>query len=492
MSAHIATSHEPAAQRPNPPAKRKGSRRWLVVSALLLVAIAAGVGLYLKHNKKAVAASNAQKSEKEPAAEAVTADVVLPHRGGMARISSMSGSIHPFESVDLFANVSGYLKSQEVEVDGKTIPVDIGVHVKKGDLLAVIDVPELYAARDQAAADVEQAQAEADQFKAAVDTAEAEEAAAEADVEHSKAEVGRYTAQSRETLKAYNRYKGLRAQSAVDQDVVDQKEDAYESAKAAELAAEAGVKTSQAKLIAAKAKVEQAKSDLKASVSLIKVAQAKLEKADVYVGYTKIHAPFDGVITHRAFFPGAYIRGAADGNTASMLTVARTDVMRVVTKISDKDIPFANVGDPVEVTIDALPGEKFEGAISRFSESEIPDERTMITEIDLPNGPNSQAGGRLREGMYGLANIQLTPPTKNLVIPTSCLVGQTGGKANENTVLLLHDGVATPTKVETGTDDGIQVEILSGLRGTDQVIVPNGAVTAGSRVTVASAPAASH
>jgi len=457
------------------------------LGVILFIGIAAGVGFYLQKDKKAQAAVNETGAAKASETEAVSVEAVLPQQGGMARTSFMSASVQPFETVDLFANVSGYLKSQEIKVGGKTIPVDIGVHVKKGDLLAIIDVPELHATRDQAAADLEQATAQAEQFKAAIDTAVAETKAAEADIDQATAEVGRYTAQRNETLKAFRRYQGLRAQSAIDQDVVDQKEDAYESAKAAEGAANAAVLAFKAKLLAANAKVEQAKADLKAAESAIKVAQAKLEKADVFVGYTEIHAPFDGAITHRQFFPGAYIRGAADGNTVPMLTIARSDVMRVVTKIPDKDIPVADVGDPVEVSIDAIPGERFQGAISRFTESEIPNERTMVCEIDLPNGPDSQAKGRLREGMYGMALIELTPPSKNLVIPTNCLIGHVSGEANENAVLLAKNGVATRTTVQTGADDGIHVEILSGLTPTDRVVVPNGAVSEGSKINVTTA-----
>ena len=199
--------------------------------------------------------------------------------------------------------------------------------------------------------------------------------------------------------------------------MVDQKEDAYESALAAEKAARAAIITANAKVSAAKAKIDQAVADRKAAEANVAVAKSKLKKAEVFVTYTRIVSPYTGVVTHRGYFPGDFIRSATEGNTRPMFTVARNDLMRIVTKISDLDVPYADIGDPAVVTIDALPGVKLPGKISRFTEAEIPNERTMVTEIDIPNDENSPSHGRLRDGMYGFATIQLTPPSDHMTLP---------------------------------------------------------------------------
>src|SRR6185312_8957181 len=124
------------------------------------------------------------------------------------------------------------------------------------------------------------------------------------------------------------------------------------------------------KAVAAKAKIEQAKADLEEAKATVDVDKASLDKAKVLVDYTKITSPYDGVITDRKFFRGAFIRSAADGNPIPLLTVARTDVVRVVTMVPDRDVPYVDVGDPAEVTLDALGSRVLKGKVSRYADTE--------------------------------------------------------------------------------------------------------------------------
>jgi RND family efflux transporter MFP subunit len=181
------------------------------------------------------------------------------------------------------------------------------------------------------------------------------------------------------------------------------------------------------------------------------------------------------VITKRNFFPGAFIRSASEGGTIPLLTVARTDKVYVVTQIPDRDVPLTNVGDPAEVTLDALGSKVFKGKVSRFAETEDPTSRTMHTEIDLPNPDNE-----LRAGMYGIAKIFLDSSTKGATLPASCLVGESKeGKAD---VYVVKDGKARKTQVSIGVDDGLRVEILGGLSPDDEVISGTGNVSDGAPV----------
>ncbi len=212
------------------------------------------------------------------------------------------------------------------------------------------------------------------------------------------------------------------------------------------------------------------------------MAQAKKATADVLVGYTKIKSPYDGVITKRNFFPGAFIRSAAEGGTVPILTVARTDKVRVITQIPDRDVPLTDVNDPAEVTLDAMGTEVFKGTVSRFADAEDPNSRTMHTEIDLDNPKD-----RIKPGMYGIAKVILDTATKNSTLPAYCLVGES--KDGNGELFIIKDGKAKKTKVTVGADDGIRVEILSGITPDDEVIVNTGSVSDGVPVRVTSHPA---
>ena len=482
MSSQIIAAPQPGSKHPSNREAQPSRSPWLKIVGGSVVLAAIGGGIWYfgwgRHQESAQAEPTHASAG---GGDGVSVDVVHPKTGGMERVSNMAGSVHPYEVADLYANVSGYLKSQELATDGKTRMVDIGVHVKKGDILAIIDVPEVYAAQDQARADIEQAEAQAKQTLAGIATARADYDATKAGVAEAEANVGRYTASKSEALKAFNRYKRLKGESAIPDEVVDQRQDAYESALAAEKGAQAAIITAHAKVAAGKAKIDQAIADHKAAEANVAVAKSKLKKADVMVAYTRIVSPYTGVVTHRGYFAGDFIRSASDGNTRPMFTVARNDLMRIVTKISDLDVPYADVGDPAVVTIDALPGVRLAGKIARFTEAEIPNERTMRTEIDIPNDEKGPARGRLRDGMYGAATIELSPASASLTLPSNCLIGPSEG--NDNRVLVVRDGHAKAVRVKTGASDGVKVEVLSGLKAEDDVVVPNGGVADGTAVS---------
>lgn len=137
--------------------------------------------------------------------------------------------------------------------------------------------------------------------------------------------------------------------------------------------------------------------------------------------------------------------------------------MRVVVYVPDRDTPLLDRGDEAVVRIDALGGEEFKGKVVRFSEQELPTNRTMRTEIDLPN-----PSGRLRQGMYGAVSILLEPPSNDLTIPSKALHQQEAGAGS---LYVVEDDRARKRPVRIGRDDGIRVEVLSGLSRDDRVII---------------------
>jgi HlyD family secretion protein len=456
--------------RPTRKATQVKGRRWGWVVVVVVILAAGTVTAALYHAK-------GRHSSPEPGAGA-TADVDAPisvetvrlSRGGITRTCTQIGSVHPYEEADLYAKVSGYLEK---------LNVNYGDRVTLDQVLAEIYDPEVVADAEKATADVRQAKAAVEQAEAFIEAAKADRDATASAVEQASAEVDRFTSMKSYHEKKFDRYKRLVQSKAIPQEIADEEEESYESTKANELASRKGVLKARADLIAANARVKKAEADLDEAKANVSVAEAKRSRADALLGYTKIRSPYNGVITKRNFFRGAFIRSAAEGGTVPLLTVARTDMVYVVTAVPDRDVPLTNVGDPAEITLDALGGEVFKGKVSRFAEAEDPTSRTMHTEIDLPNPQN-----RLRAGMYGIAKIILDTDTKNSTLPASSIVGESKGGTGD--VYVIKDGKAKKARVEIGADDGIRVEILSGLSQDDVVILNPGSVTDG--IPVRSAP----
>jgi len=394
-------------------------------------------------------------------------EVVRPQRGGIQRTIQQPASIHAFESVDLYAMVSGYLKTQGV---------DIGSRIKKGEVLAEINVPRDAKAVEEAASLVEQARAQILQAEARVKMAEAQRDAAAAAVRVAESDINRLVARRQFAEKQYERVSGLVAQKAATHLLVDEQQRDVEAAVAAERTGFSEVQSAQAKLWAARAAIDQAKADAAETRASLGVAEARLDKAKVNLDYAKILAPFDGVVTHRTFHPGALVHSATEGGDQPLLTVRRIDVMRVVVLVPDRDVVLTHVGDPAVVVVDALDGQSFTGTLARIARAEDA-ERMMRVEIDLPNPED-----RLFDGMYGKATITLERDTKNLTVPPACVVEHMG--RNHGVVYVVRDGVARRTEVKLGADNGSLVEIVSGIGPDDAVIFHSGApVEDGIRVT---------
>jgi HlyD family secretion protein len=440
--------------------------RWLVLAAFGVFALAGGVAWWMKSGQKA--SSNAEHDGSAPAAssdpqvEPTYVNVIHPHTGGIRRVTNQPATVNAFDYAKLYAKISGYLAEQSV---------DIGDRVKKGQVLAVIDDPEVVEEADRAAAQLKLAKAQLLQAQARIRSAEAGRESAAAYVEQSKTDIEKYASELRYRESSYTRMASLYKQKAVDAKLVDEETERRDAAQAALHSAEAAVVASQAQLAEAAAKVEQAKADSEAAKQNVEVDDSNLAKAQVFVNYTKIVAPFDGVITHRNFHVGDLIQAGNQSEKIPLLRVARTDLMRVVVLVPDNDSPFTDPSDPAVLTISTLGNRQFSGKVARVSDSLEVDSRTMRTEIDLPNSTNV-----LREGMYGTVEISLSPATNNLTIPSNCLVGEV--ESNKASVYVVREGRAHRVPVKIGTDNGVEVEIVSGLHSNDEVVTTHGGTLA--------------
>ncbi|HET6328111.1 MAG TPA: efflux RND transporter periplasmic adaptor subunit [Planctomycetaceae bacterium] len=401
----------------------------------------------------------------------IRVDVLRPHVGSMARSETEPGNVDAFDYAQLYCNVSGYLKVQKV---------DIGSLVKEGDVLAEIDAPEYIQSRDQAKAEVEQAKAKLQLANAAVVRAQADVGAAEAGVSQKKAELTRANAYLSFRAIQSERMTHLFELKSIDQRLVEESKKEREAAQAAVEATDAAINTAQTEVAAKNAKVAEARAAVDNAKANVAVAVALLQKAQVYVNYLKIVSPYTGVITERGFHVGDFIRAPEGGaRQRPLLTVARTDVMRVVIKLPERYVPYCDPGDPATVELDALQGRVFHAKVSRIANSLDRADRTMRVEVDLKNTSNE-----LRDGMFGRVTIQLTAATKELSIPSSALV--TGGTPGSFSVYVVRKGRAEPTPVKVGRDNGILAEILSGLAADDLIVDhPTEDLRAGAAVEIA-------
>jgi HlyD family secretion protein len=442
--------------------------RWLLA---LVVLAAAGTGTGYLFVRGKAAAENVRTTQSDSAksgetSAAVSVGVVAPRAGGINRLCTQPGSVEPFECADLYSKVSGFLVEQNV---------DIGYRVHAGDVLARISVPEYEKQVKEDTANVARTEARVDQMKAAITTSEADLGAATAAISLAQAEK-----KSKESYRAYrekqrDRIKDLVASHSLEAKLADENEDQFQAAVSSDLAAAEAVNAARQKEAAARARVAQARADLRYAEAEVETAKDKLEQSKVLLNYTVIRAPYTGVVTQRNFHPGDFIRSAdagyAKGERMPVLAVERTDVMRVVIQVPERDVPFVDCGDPAVVDVDALPGVVFETRgsdkveVSRLAASEDPQTRMMRTEVHVKN-----PDGKLRRGMFGRVTLKLQVGAPGAFrIPSAALFGKAGD--GKGMVRLVRGGKASLVPVRIGADNGSDVEILSGVMAEDRVIV---------------------
>ena len=432
-----------------------GNWKWLALGFLFGLCCAGGAVAYLTWGTSSAdaEAQNDLASNGKSGYEHV--QVVHPEKGKMPRITRQPGTVQSFESARLYAEVSGYIKEQTV---------DIGSKVKRGDVLIKIDVPELEKLRDKWNAMVMQANARIAQAEARLKTAKSAVRAADAKIVQANANF-----KSARSMRAYRNLQlqltqQLYARQSIEENQVEIAKERHEAAVETLNAAEAAITTAEAEKEATEAKVDLARADIDAAKADVEVAKAELAHAEVMVRFATITSPYDGYVTQRSKLPGDLVKNSAEGAGGEpLLTVERTDKMRVVVQIPDRDVPYCDPGDAATVEIDALPGEKFPAKIARIAESEDPRTKLMRVEIDLPNKK-----GKLKQGMYGWVTILLDPEAEQLSIPSSCLIGRT--QEGKGSVYVVRDGRAMLVQVRVGSDNGQLVAIESGLTPADQVI----------------------
>jgi len=214
----------------------------------------------------------------------------------------------------------------------------------------------------------------------------------------------------------------------------------------------------------------------------LKVARASLEHDQTLLGFSKIIAPFDGIVTARYVDPGAFIPAATSGSTAqtaAVVTVMDFNTVRVQVAVPEAEASLVRAGQPVKFTVEGLPGKTFEGKVSRFAYALDDATKTMLVEADLPN-PNRE----LRPGMYAMIKVGVEKHTDALVVPVEALVME---KANAF-AFVAADSKAKKTPIKIGFNDGAKVEVLDGLAAdAAAILVGKMTLTDGQPVNVTEA-----
>jgi RND family efflux transporter MFP subunit len=346
----------------------------------------------------------------------VSVAVAKVARKNLAQTLTISSELVPFQEIDVYAKESGYVTD---------LRVDYGSHVKANDILAVLEIPEL--------------QSQLKEDDAAIKNASDQ-------ITHAQNELARIQAT----------YKALKANS-------DRLSAVAKSNPA--LVAQQEVDDQVAKTDASAEQIEAANSNIASAQSLLSVAQAKKEHDQVLFDYTKITAPFNGVVTQRYANKGTLLQAGTNSSTQAMplVKLSEDDLFRLVIPVPESDVRFIHLGDSVSVIVPSLNNRTFPGTVARFSEDVSEATRTMHTEVDVPNPQRI-----LMPGMYAQATIALEKKNNALTVPLQALT-QNGDQSTVDVVNSSNTIEIRP--VATGLLSATDAEIVSGLQNGDTVVV---------------------
>lgn len=382
-----------------------------IVFASILLVVVAFLGGYGPLQKRRAAIVSEAK-EREEALPRV--DVIQVGLSTNNATLELPGNIQAINEAPILARADGYIG---------TLSADIGDRVQAGQILARIEAPELDDQARQVRATLAQAQAAVEQSLATYEQGKSE------------AELARVTAQ---------RWADLATQGIASKQDNDQYQAAYQSRAAAMRALEKGIAVQRANLTAAEANV------------------ARLEKV---AAYRSVKAPFSGVITLRNLDTGALV---SNGSTL-LFRIAQTGTLRIYANVPQTHANSVHVGHTARIHVSNLPGREFSGSVARTASSLDPTNRTLLTEIHVPNPQ-----GLLLPGMY--ATVQLMSPRLNapLLVPSDALLVRAEGTS---VALVRPDHTVHLQKIQVGRDYGDRLEVLGGLQEGD-FIIPNPGDTA--------------
>jgi len=396
------TSSRLMTQRSRP--KRNGSHRpSRGLPALLLIAVAVA------------SCGKADKASADNPANAPRVAVVRVARHDLASTLEIASEFEPFQEINVYAKVSGYIQK---------LYVDWGTHVKQGQLLAVLEIPEL--------------QQQLQQDEAAVRRSDQ-------DLARAREELNRSESSYKVAHLTYTRLADVQKSRP-------------------ELVAQQEVDVAQGKDVEASAGVSGAKASLAASEQALLASKAALEKDKAMFAYARITAPFDGVITKINAYTGALLpAGTASSNADSALCrLSQNNLLRLVIPVPERAVADIREGQILAVNVSAIK-KTFNGKIVRFSDEIDTGTRTMHTEVNVPN-PTFE----LVPGMYASVQIPLHAVNNALTVPVQAV--QDGGNGQGAVLVVNASNRIEKRSVTLGLETATDAEILSGLKEGEMVV----------------------
>lgn len=339
----------------------------------------------------------------------------------LARNLVLTAEFKPFQEIDVMAKVSGYVKK---------INVDVGDRVKQGQLLATLEIPEMNDDLIKARATVQRSDAE-------VARAQDEIRRAESTHEMSHLSYQRLS-------KAAKERPGLIAQQEIDD--------------------------AQSKDLAAEAQIAAAKSNLAAAVQQTGMSKAEEGRSKTMFDYTRVTAPFSGVITKRYADTGSMIQAGTASQTQAMplVRLSENSLLRLILPVPESAVSTVRPGQQVEVRVPTLK-RSFAGRVARSTDKLQLSTRTMDTEVDVPN-----QSLLLIPGMYAEVDLTLDRKGDALAIPVSAVdvSNEEGQSAKSGKAMVVNNsGKVEQRTLQLGMETANFVEVLSGLREGELVVI---------------------
>lgn len=355
------------------------------------------------------------KSSVAPPAETPIVPVATVGSATLANDLTVSAEFRPYQEVDVMAKIAGYVKN---------IRVDIGDHVRQGDVLAILEVPEI---KDDMA-----------KARAGVATAEANVVSAQAAIKRAEANANM----------AHLSYQRIHDVSMKDRGLVPRQE----------------VDVAQSRDMEAAAQLASANSSLKAAEQNKIAADSEYSRAQAMMEYATIRAPFNGVVTKRYANTGSMIQAGTSSQTQAMpiVRLAQNDLLRLILPVPVSAVSEVREGQPVDVHVSS-PQRTLQGKITRYADSVQMATRTMDTEVDVPN-----RDGSLVPGMYAEVHLHLAARPNVLSVPLDAVEGI--GTSMQQ-AYVVRGGELHLVKIVTGLQSPSRIEIVSGLNAGDQVVV---------------------
>jgi HlyD family secretion protein len=392
-------------------------------------------------------------------------EIIHPERRTIRRSVGEPGELEAFETTAIHAKIGGYVKNWTV---------NIGAAVKKGQILAELSVPELDAELRQKQAAVAQAIARRKQAEAAVRVAEANVKGAEAKLVEVRAGTRRVQADLARWQAEFHRVEELHAARASTGSLVDETRSKLRSSEAASEETAAQITSANVAVIQSLAALDSTRSDVVAAASTVDVAKADAGTAEARLAYTKIEAPFDGIVTQRNVNTGDLTQPGAD--KPPLFIVARSDIMTIRVNVPEAFAAEVNPGDRATVRLQEMKNSTVEGKVTRISWALDPKTRTIRVEIDIPN-----PGARLQPGLYAYATVIAEERPDVITLPVTALVSESG----KDYCVAIIAGRAARRSVKVGLSDGTRTEVVSGLDGREAVVKANaGSLADGQAVEV--------